>query len=66
MSPAERYRRVSRILIAVCSLDGEGRTKALDRLCRRWPELRGEVELLLTFHDRAVGPAGRGTRYLPS
>lgn len=66
MSPSERYRRVSRILIAVCSLGGEGRTKALDRLCRRCPELRGEVELLLTFHDRAVRATGRGTRYLPS
>ena len=63
MSPSERYRRVSRILIAVCTLEGEGRTKALDRLCRRCPELRGEVELLLKFHDRATD---RGPRYLPS
>ena len=66
MTPSERYRRISRIMIAVCTLDGEGRTKALDRLCGRHPELRGEVELLLKFHDRAARTAARGTRYLPS
>jgi hypothetical protein len=66
MTPADQYRRISRIVIAVCTLNGEGRTKALDRLCVRCPELRGEVELLLKFHDRAARAAGRGTRYLPS
>ena len=66
MTPSERYRRISRIMIAVCTLDGEQRTKALDRLCLRCPELRGEVELLLKFHDRAARREGRGMRYLPS
>ena len=66
MTPADRYRRISRIVVAVCTLSGEDRTKALDRLCGRCPELRGEIELLLKFHDRAARTAGRGTGYLPS
>jgi hypothetical protein len=52
MNPAERYQRITEIFIAVCNLGGTERTRTLDTLCADCPELRGEVELLLTFHDK--------------
>jgi len=67
MTPSERYRRVSRILIAVCGLNEEKRAKALDRLCRDCADIRAEVEVLLKYHDRASRSAARPrTPYLPS
>ena len=55
MNAVERHHRLTRIFIAVCNLDDEERRSAVDRLCKGDPDLRGEVDLLLTFHDLAVG-----------
>jgi hypothetical protein len=57
VNPVERHHRLTRIFISSCGLQGERRKGALDRLCRQHPELRGEVELLLSIHDSVVcGP----------
>jgi len=55
-----QHRRVTRIFIAVYELDAAERSRRLDVLCRKYPELRPEVELLLSFHDRCSGGQGRG------
>lgn len=54
MDPSERYRRITNIFIEVCNLAGMERTRELDKLCGDCPELRAELELLLTFHDQLV------------
>jgi hypothetical protein len=59
MTPAERHHRLTQIFIAVCNLDGEDRRRELDRLCREHPDLRGELELLLSFHDSITRPPAR-------
>jgi hypothetical protein len=60
MNPSERHRRMTGIFITVCNLPEDERKQALDGYCLEYPELRAEVELLLTFHDQlsvAVGKA---------
>jgi hypothetical protein len=54
------YRRLTRIFIAVCDLDGAERGRMLDLLCEEHPELKPEVELLLMFHDRISTASSRG------
>lgn len=60
MDPSERYRKLTQIFIAICNLDGVERLQELNRLCGFDPDLRGEVELLLSFHDRTAAGGGQG------
>ena len=67
MNAVERHHRLTRIFIAVCNLDGDERRSALDRLCKGEVDVRTEVDLLLTFHDLAVGtPHGPRESWRPS
>ena len=59
VTPAERYQRITGIFLAVCNLGAAERTRTLDTLCADCPELRPEVELLLTFHDKLTLPSGK-------
>jgi len=47
---------VTELFIAVFELEKEERQRKLDVLCKDCPELRAEVELLLSFHDGASSP----------
>jgi len=62
MNPSERHRVLTRIFIETCELGGEERRTALERLCLGHPDLRAELELLLSIHDSssraASGPSG--------
>jgi hypothetical protein len=59
MTPSERHHRLTQIFIAVCNLPGEERRRELDRLCLECPDLRAELELLLSFHDSVTHPPVR-------
>jgi len=59
MNPSERYHRITGIFLAVCNLGDCERKQSLDELCAEYPELRPEVELLLTFHDQLAAASGR-------
>jgi len=58
MSPSERYHRITGIFLAVCNLSDCERKQSLDELCAEYPELRPEVDLLLTFHDQLAAASG--------
>jgi hypothetical protein len=58
MTPSERYHRMTEIFLAVCSLGDCERKRSLDELCAEVPELRPEVELLLSFHDQLAAASG--------
>jgi len=62
MTPSERHHRLTQIFISVCNLEGEERRQELDRLCLERPELRAELDLLLSFHDSVTRPAARPGR----
>jgi len=62
MTPSERHHRLTQIFIAVCNLDGEKRREEMDRLCLECPDLRAELELLLSFHDSVTRPPLRPNR----
>lgn len=53
-----RHHRVTEIFIAVCELKGALRQRKLELLCKGFPELRPEVEVLLGYHDRYSKAAG--------
>ncbi len=59
MTPSERHHRLTQIFIVVCNLQGEERRRELDRLCGECPELRAEIDLLLSFHDSVARPPVR-------
>lgn len=54
MTPSERHRRITEIFIAVSGIAPGRRSSMLDRLCETVPDLREEVELLLSFHDQLM------------
>lgn len=62
MTPSERHHRLTQLFIAVCNLEGEERCRELDRLCRDHPDLRDEIDLLLSFHDSVTRPGERPGR----
>jgi hypothetical protein len=59
MTPAERYQRITGIFLAVCNMGETERIRSLDTLCAECPDLRAEVELLLTFHDKLTVGSGK-------
>ena len=60
MNPSERHHRLTGIFIAVCNLPEAERKHEVDDFCREYPELRSELESLLTFHDKLSVPSGKG------
>jgi hypothetical protein len=60
MNPPERHRRLTGIFIAVCNLPEVERKQAVDDFCREYPELRAELDSLLTFHDKLSVAAEKG------
>jgi hypothetical protein len=60
MNPPERHRRLTGIFIAVCNLPECERKVSVDDFCREYPELRAELETLLTFHDKLSVPSEKG------
>ena len=60
MNPPERHRRLTGIFIAVCNLPEVERKQAVEDFCREYPELRAELDTLLTFHDKISVPSGKG------
>jgi hypothetical protein len=51
MSPA-RHARIKRIFLGACAAPAEQRDAALAALCAGEAELRGDVEVLLGWHER--------------
>ncbi|MHC4974943.1 MAG: hypothetical protein ACYTG3_21740 [Planctomycetota bacterium] len=59
MSEPSDYDRVHAVFVSVCDLAPAERHAALARACDGDDALRGKVEALLAYHDRAEGPLER-------